>query len=280
MAALMDLHTISTYRYAHSRADLRLADGERIVAGGTWFFSEPQVSSTGIVDISRIGWQAFEDLPDGGLRIAATATVAELAEMPAQRGWRAHPLLFQCATALLASFKVWNVATVGGNICRSFAAASMVSLASGLDGSALVWRPDGTDYTVAVADLVTGNGTNTLAEGEVLRAIDIPGYALRARTGFRKIALAELGRSGAVVTGRHDEDGTAVFGITAATLWPTVLRYKGLPDAEQLRADIWSADGYYTDPLGAADWRRGVSAVLAEQIRTELSRPGEGGDAR
>ena len=276
----MDLHTISTYRYAHDRDDLRLADGERIVAGGTWFFSEPQVASTGVVDISRIGWKPFEDLPDGGLRIAATATVAQLAELPAQRGWRAHPLLFQCATALLASFKIWNVATVGGNICRSFAAASMVSLASGLDGRALVWRADGTDYTVPVAELVTGNGTNTLGAGDVLRAIDIPGYALRARTGFRKIALAELGRSGAVITGRHDEDDTAVFGITAATLWPSVLRYEGLPDADRLRADIWAADGYYTDPLGAADWRRSVSATLAEQIRVELSRSTKDNGAR
>ena len=268
----MDLHTISTYRYAYSRDDLTLAAGERIVAGGTWFFSEPQVTSSGVVDISRIGWEPFEDLPDGGLRIAATATIAQLAELPAEPGWRAHPLLFQCATALLASFKIWNVATVGGNICRSFAAASMVSLAAGLDGRALIWRPDGTDYSLDVADFVTGNGTNTLGEGEVLRAIDIPGYALRGRTGFRKIALAELGRSGVVVTGRRDEDDTVVVGITAATLWPNVLRYNGLPDAERLRSDIWSADGYYTDPLGAADWRRGVSAVLAEQIRDELGR--------
>lgn len=268
----MDLHTVSTYRYAYSCDDLTLAAGERIVAGGTWFFSEPQVTSSGVVDISRIGWEPFEELPDGGLRIAATATIAQLAELPAEHGWRAHPLLFQCATALLASFKIWNVATVGGNICRSFAAASMVSLAAGLDGRALIWRPDGTDYSLDVADFVTGNGTNTLGEGEVLRAIDIPGYALRGRTGFRKIALAELGRSGVVVTGRRDEDDTVVVGITAATLWPNVLRYNGLPDAERLRSDIWSADGYYTDPLGAADWRRGVSAVLAEQIRDELGR--------
>lgn len=252
----MDLHTVSTYRYAYSRDDLTLAAGERIVAGGTWFFSEPQVTSSGVVDISRIGWEPFEELPDGGLRIAATATIAQLAELPAEHGWRAHPLLFQCATALLASFKIWNVATVGGNICRSFAAASMVSLAAGLDGRALIWRPDGTDYSLDVADFVTGNGTNTLGEGEVLRAIDIPGYALRGRTGFRKIALAELGRSGVVVTGRRDEDDTVVVGITAATLWPNVLRYNGLPDAERLRSDIWSADGYYTDPLGAADWRQ------------------------
>lgn len=271
----MDLNTITTYRYATSREDLVLAPGERIVAGGTWFFSEPQVDSSGVVDISTIGWPDLEDLPDGGVRVAATCTIATLAELPVRPDWRAQPLFFQCASALLASFKIWNVATVGGNVCRSFAAASMVSLATGLDAVAVVWRPDGTDYAVPVAHLVTGNGTNTLADTDVLRAIDFPGHAMRSVTGFRKIALAELGRSGAVVTGRHDEDGTTVFGITAATEWPTVLRYRSLPERGRLTDDIASASGYYTDPLGSADWRRGVSVVLATEILAELTASAE-----
>ena len=34
---------------------------------------------------------------------------------------------------------------------------------------------------------------------------------------------------------------------------------------------IEGAPGYYSDPLGAADWRRAVSVVLAERIRGELA---------
>ena len=266
----MDLHTVTGYRFAHDRADLALAPGERIVAGGTWMFSEPQIDVDGLVDISRIGWPAIEYRPDGGLRIAANCPIAELAALRPQSGWRAHPLFAQCAHALLASFKIWNMATVGGNICRSFAAASMVSLTVALDGSAHIWRPDGTDRDIPVGELVTGNGTNTLESGDVLRAIDIPAYALQGTTAFRKIALAELGRSGVVMTGRLDEDGTVVVGITAATEWPTVLRYPSMPDADRLRDDVGSAAGYYTDPLGAADWRRATSMVFAEEIRAEL----------
>ena len=86
------------------------------------------------------------------------------------------------ANALLASFKIWNAATVGGNICRSFAAAAMVSLAAALDGVAIVWTADGGDARLPVAELMTGNGTNTSRTGEVLRAIELPAYALaRAR---------------------------------------------------------------------------------------------------
>ena len=266
----MDLNTVTGYRRARARADLALAPGERIMGGGTWLFSEPQVETTALVDLTTMEWAPLE-YTARGLTVAATCTIAELSKLPERDGWTAQPLFFQCATALLASFKIWNVATVGGNICRSFAAAAMVSLCAGLDAEALVWTPDGGEYRTAVADLVTGNGTNRLQPGEVLRAVDFPDHALRARTGFRKIALASLGRSGAVLTGRVDPDGSAVFGITAATLWPVVLRYPSLPEPGVLRSDVAEADGYYTDPLGAADWRRQVTGVLLEEIRLELA---------
>jgi xanthine dehydrogenase FAD-binding subunit len=266
----LDLNTVTSYRFARTPADLALAPGERILAGGTWLLSEPQVEVTGLVDLTTMGWPSLEYSAEG-LRIAATCTIAELSRLPEHPGWTAQPLFHQCASALLASFKVWNVATVGGNICRSFAAAAMVSLGVALDATALIWTPDGSSYRIAVADLITGNGTNQLGPGEVLRAIDIPDYALRARTAFRQIARARLGRSGAVVTGRVDIDGSAVFAITAATARPTVLRFSSLPGADSLAEQVAAARGYYTDPLGSADWRRAVSGVLLEEVRQELA---------
>jgi xanthine dehydrogenase FAD-binding subunit len=258
----VDLTAVTGYRRAHRRDDLTLAPGEAFLAGGTWLYSEPQPAVTGLVDLTTLGWPALETRPDSGLRIAATCPIAELA---ADR-----PFFHQCATALLASFKVWPVATVGGNICRSFAAAAMVSLVVTLDGVAEVWTPDGGSYRVPVAELITGNGTNTLARGEVLRAVDLPGAALAGRTAFRQIALATLGRSGAVLTGRLDPSGTVTLVITAATRRPVVLRYARLPTADALAADVTAVDGYYSDPLGPADWRRQVSGVLLEEIRQEL----------
>jgi CO/xanthine dehydrogenase FAD-binding subunit len=265
----MDLDTVVSYRRATSRADLALRPGERLVAGGTWLFSEPQPAVTGLVDLTGMGWPALEYL-DGGLRIGATCTISDIAGIPQRPGWNAHPLFFSCANALLASFKVWNLATVGGNVCQSLAAAAMVSLCAGLDGVALVWTAAGGAYRIPVADLVTGDGTNSLDQADTLRWIDIPGHALRAQVGFRKIALAPQGRSGAVLTGRRDEDGGTVFSITAATLRPVVLRYGAVPDERTLGADVHAAPGYYTDPLGASDWRRQVSRVLLEEIRREF----------
>lgn len=267
----MDLHTVDSYRAARSRADLALADGERFLAGGTWLFSEPLRGSGGLVDLTTMGWPSLERTPEG-LRIAATCTIAELASLPSDPEWPAHPLFRQCAEALLASFKIWNVATVGGNVCRAFAAAGMVSLCVSLDATAVVWTPDGGERRASVESLIAGNGENALARGEVLRAIDVPAASLRSRTAFRKIALAQLGRSASVVIARADERGRAVVSVTAAVERPAVLRYDAVPSPDRVAADVAALDGYYTDPLGAADWRRHVSGVLAREVAEELAR--------
>ncbi|HAQ59651.1 MAG TPA: FAD-binding molybdopterin dehydrogenase [Microbacterium sp.] len=273
----MDLNTITSFRRATTRDELALAPGEMILGGGTWLFGVPQPHATGLVDVTTMGWPDLE-VTERGLRIGATCTIAALvafaearrtdAVAPAE--WTATSLFPIAANALLASFKIWNTATVGGNVCRSFSAGAMVSLSAALDGEAVIWSPDGTERRSPVAALMTGNGTNDLARGEVLRAVDLPAHALRSRASMQKIALAELGRSAAVVTGRVDRDGASVFSITAATLTPTILRYPDLPDGGELTRHIAQAQGFYDDPLGSADWRRGVSVELAERIRREL----------
>ncbi|MCT9819359.1 FAD binding domain-containing protein [Microbacterium sp. W1N] len=277
----MDITSVQRYRRATTRTELALAPGETILAGGTWLMSEPQPGTTGFVDITAMGWPDLEPRPEG-LRIAATCTIATLVRWaesapdagspaPPPSAWPAVALIPAAASALLASFKIWNTATVGGNVCRSFAAGALVSLCVALDGEAEIWMPDGGARRLPVAALITGNGTNALAPGEVLRALWLPASALRSRARLHKIALAEHGRSGAVVTGRVDPDGQSVFTVTAATLTPTVLRFSALPDAVALAHAVGTASGYYSDPLGAADWRRAVSVELATRIRTELA---------
>jgi len=143
----------------------------------------------------------------------------------------------------------------------------MVSLAVTLDGVAVVWGPDGRDRRVRVGELITGNGTNALRPDEVLRAVELPRSALAARTGFRKIALSRLGRSGGVLTGRAESDGSCVFVITAATLRPVALRYRSLPGTSVLMRDVENADGYYTDPLGSAESNQKLSLERANAVR-------------
>ena len=227
----MDLITVRETRVAHTRDDIRLAPGEQPLGGGTWLFSEEQPGLTGLVDLTTLDWDPVVETPES-LTIAATCTIAELTRIPQREGWLAHPLFSQTANSLLASFKIWNVATVGGNICTSLPAGPMISLAAATDATALVWATNGSDRHLPVADLVTGSRENLLDHGEVLRAIEIPTSSLEARTGFRRIALSPLGRTGTLVIARVDASGETVFTVTGGTTRSRVLL------ADELREEL------------------------------------------
>lgn len=273
----MDLNTVEALHRPTSCDDLwPLGDGDAILAGGTWLFSEPQHHLRRLVDITGLGWEPFT-LSDNGIEFAATCTVAEVSRLSANLSashpdWTAAPLLHQCCTALLASPKVWRTATIGGNICLSFPAGAMISLTAALDGSVEIWRADGTRYNLPVTDFVTGSATNVLAVGDVLRAIRLPASTLRARTACRKLAPSPVGRSGVVVIGRSDLDGGFALTVTAATVKPYVFRFPAVPSLDALHAahatipdDAWTIDAH-----GDPDWRRATTLVLAEQILIEL----------
>lgn len=74
-----------------------------------------------LVDLTGLDWPAVTLTADH-LEIAATCTVERLSELSTTEQWPAAPLFRQCAQALLASWKIWKSATVGGNICLSFPA--------------------------------------------------------------------------------------------------------------------------------------------------------------
>jgi len=258
----MDLITVRETRVATTRSDIVLGPGEAPLGGGTWLFSEEQPGLTGLVDLTGLGWPALTATADG-LSIAATCTIAELSRYD-------HPLFWQCANSLLASFKIWNIATVGGNICTSLPAGAMISLAAALDAEAVIWSPDGSEKRMPVADFVTGPRMNALAHGEVLRSIEIGRSALGQRTAFRRIALSPLGRSGTLIIGRREGDGLVIT-ITAGTPRPVQLRFTSMPSAAELRAAVDGVEEWYDDPHGAPDWRHATSALFAEEIRQELS---------
>ncbi|MCF6387828.1 FAD binding domain-containing protein [Mycobacterium sp. MBM] len=271
----MDLNTVEAVHIPTRRDEVwPLGPTDAILAGGTWLFSEPQPAVTRLVDITGLGWPPVTITADG-IELAATCTLDEVAALSTTLPpeYPAAPLFGQCATALLASFKIRRTATVGGNICLAFPAGAMTSLCTALDAVATIWRGDGSGYTMPVAELVTGEATNALQPGEMLRSVHVPAGALRARTAFRKLAPSPLGRSGAVVIGRRDEDGHFVLSVTAATVRPYVFRFATAPGPGDLRATLSKIPDHALtrDAHGDPDWRRAVTLTLAEQIRAELA---------
>jgi CO/xanthine dehydrogenase FAD-binding subunit len=243
--------------------------------GGTWLFSEPQPATDTLIDLGNLGWPALEVSP-AGLDIAATCHIAELYRFEAPREWIAASLIRACCNALLASFKIWNAATVGGNICMSLPAGAMISLVAALEGRCTLWPRDGAPHEMPAADFVTGNHTNVLCPGELLRKIHLPDSALRKRVALRQASLTKLGRSAALLIGTSDLAWPdLLLTITAATPRPVQLRFDEIPSTEALRQAIDTqipADGYFPDVHGSAAYKRHLTYHFADQIRSDLAR--------
>lgn len=269
----MDLNTINEVAHPTTRAQLPVwTAGDAWLAGGTWLFSEPQVHLNRLIDLTDLKWPALT-IDESGLSISATCTVAQLDALACPPEWIASPLINQCCRAFLASFKIWKTATVGGNICMSLPAGPMISLTSALDGVCTIWPAVGGERKVAVADFVTGNQSNVLAPGDLLREIDIPLAALKRRSAFRQISLTPVGRSAALLIGSLTSDGGFALTITASTARPVQQSFVGMPAAETLRETILQRipDGlYHTDVHGKPMWRKAMTLRLAEEIRHEL----------
>ena len=140
--------------------------------------------------------------------------------------------------SFLASFKIWKTATVGGNICMSLPAGPMISLTSALDGVCTIWKADGSEQQVKVADFVTASQRNVLAPGDLLRQIDIPIAALKRRSAFRQISLTVIGRSAALLIGSLDPDGSFRLTVTGSTVRPIQFSFPAIPAADDMRDAI------------------------------------------
>src|SRR5262245_529392 len=271
----MNLETVTEVIQPRSADELlHWRDGYAWLAGGTWLFSTPQVNTHTLIDLQSLRWPALEVTADG-LDIAATCTLAELAHFAPPENWKAAPLFKMCCDSLLASFKVWNAATVGGNVCMSLPAGSMISLTASLEGICTLWPRDSEPRKVAVTDFVTGNHTNVLQRGELLRSIHVPARALAKRFAFRRASLTHWGRSAVLLIGTSSQTGRdLLLTVTAATTRPVQLRFEAAPSAGDLREAIDAAIGddlYLDDVHGSPAYRRRLTYYYAEQIRAELA---------
>ena len=273
----MDLHTVNRVRRPARAEEIESWEaGFAWLAGGTWLFSESQPDLHTLIDLESLGWPSLQ-ASDEGLEIASTCRVAELDRFAAKDrpDWAAVSLFRQCCRSFLSSFKIWNEATVGGNICMSLPAGPMISLAAALEGVCTLWPRGGDPRRVPVVEFVTGNHHNVLAPGELLRSILLPAHALRKMFAFRRFSLTHLGRSEVLLIGtRGPEQGEFLLTITAATVRPVQLRFEGVPAAEGLKRAIDDAVpvGLYLDDVhGSPAHRKHLTYYFAEQIRSDLS---------
>jgi CO/xanthine dehydrogenase FAD-binding subunit len=271
----MNLNTVTEIKLPTSTDEIpEWRKGYAWLAGGTWLFSTPQIATHTLIDLESLRWPALKATADG-LEIAATCTIAALERFQAPAEWIAAPLLRLCSHALLMSFKIYNAATVGGNICMSLPAGAMISLMTSLEGIYTLWPRDGEPRNVAALDFVTGNHMNVLKPGELLRSIHLPASALTKRFAFRHSSLTHLGRSAALIVGTQTGNSDdLLLTLTAATAKPMQLRFDRMPTAAELGhaidANVAETD-WFDDVHGSAAYKRHLTYYYAEQIRAELA---------
>ncbi len=271
----MDLNTVSEVVRPAARDQLvAWREGDAWLAGGTWLFSELQPKVRRLIDLEALHWEPLA-INERGLSIAATCTIQQIDAFAAPREWTAAPLIRQCCRSLLASFKIWNTATVGGNICMSLSAGAMISLTAALEGVCTIWQRDGGERLVPVVDFVTGVHENVLRSGELLRSIDLPVSALRKRASFRRMSLTHEGRSTVLLIGTLcPETSIWALTVTAGTVRPIRLEFPQVPASEQLRSKLREAipDALYLDDVhGSPAYRKHLTIQFAEEIRQELA---------
>lgn len=243
--------------------------GDVMLGGGTYLFSEPQPAARRLIDLAALGLSPARREP-AGLRIAATCRLAELASLEVASP--AMSLFAPAVHCLWGSFKVHNVATVGGNLCLALPAGPMSALMVALDGLLCLRGPGGALRDLPARDFIVDVLTTRLHPGEMLESILLPNAALARRGVLRQASLTRYGRSAALLIGTIGDDGFTLT-ITAASKRPLRLDFGTLPSAEQVRdaaADALSPDILHDDIHGAPAWKRDRAIALAGEIAEAL----------
>ncbi len=271
----MNLNTITDVKRPKSIDEIpEWHEGYAWLAGGTWLYSTPQIDTHTLIDLETLRWPALK-ADAGGLEIAATCTIAELDGFAAPPEWTSAPLLRLCCRALLMSFKIYNAATIGGNICMSLPAGAMISLTASLEGVYTLWPRGGNPRKVSALDFVTGNHKNVLQPGELLRSIHLPAEALTKRFAFRRSSLTHLGRSAALIVGTSDKrKNDLTLTITASTSRPFQIKFDRMPSSDEMCHAIEThvaQEEWFGDVHGSARYKRHLTYYYAVQIREELA---------
>jgi CO/xanthine dehydrogenase FAD-binding subunit len=262
------------------RSVLPWRPGDAWLAGGTALFAEPRPGLRRLRDLCGLRWPPLTVTEDG-VEVAATCTVSELlafAETPDGPWPAGRALISDCCRAFSSSFKVWNTATVGGNLCTGLPAGPMISMAVALRGACRVRGLDGRDRAVPAGAFVTGPGTTVLGPGELLRSLTLPAAALAERSVARRMSNHQWGRSVALVTGTQDRPaGRLAVTVTAATIRPLTVSFSNTPSADELRQSLLETltSGLLLDDVhGRPHWRRHLAVRLAEEVRRTLAEDG------
>jgi len=196
----------------------------KVLAGGTDLLVQlraDMIEPDLVVDIKKLSEMRAIAAEDGGFRVGAAVTGAEMGEHDALG--QAWPGVVE-AVELIGSTQIQGRATMGGNLCNGSPAADSVPALIAAGAVVSIAGPDGR-RELPVEQVVTGPGQTALAKGEIAVSFKLPAKPAHSGDAYlRFIPRTEMDIAvvGAGVSLTLDDGGTCTaarlaLGAVAAT---------------------------------------------------------------
>jgi carbon-monoxide dehydrogenase medium subunit len=219
--------------------------------------------------------------PDGGLRIGAMATHRAVERSP--DAYAFSPALVD-AFASVATVRIRNQATVGGNLAHADPAQDPPPMLVAFDGQVTVRSPRG-ERAVPVGDIAVDHFTSSLAHDEVITHVVLPPLAPGTRETYLKFlpkTADDYATVSVAATMRLEKDGRiADVRLVLGAVGPTPLRLRKVEDAMRGQATDRLGEAIamvpeQVEPLddarGSAAYKREMARVWTARAMAQLSR--------
>lgn len=276
-----------TYHRASSVADaqhlLAANPGAKLLAGGHSLLPMLKLrlaAPTALIDLGRIAELKGITSADGGVRIGAMTSHADVASSAALK---AHCPVLAEAAARIGDMAVRNRGTIGGSVAHADPAADLPTVLTAVGARLEVAAGGGAIRIVAAADFFLGMMATAVGEGEILTAVWVPEFGAGTGAAYSKFPhpasrYAVVGAA-ACVTVAGGACTKAVVAVGGATATPT--RLPGVEAAlvgqPLTDATIAAAAGHTAQDLGAdlmgdvfasAEYRRHVAGTYVARALT------------
>src|SRR5437660_12499310 len=260
-------------------------DDTVVMAGGTSLvilMKQDLVRPARVLGLRRIARLREIGASDGGLQLGALATHGALARSPAVR---AHAAALASTFAAVATVRIREQATLGGNLAHADPAQDPPVTLLALDGAAVARSRFG-ERRIPLDALFVDLFETSLEPGEILLRVEVPRLPAGARVTYRKFLPATLDdyatvsvaaaiatdASGACTHARIALGGAATVPLRAREAERSLMGRR-FDDAAIREAAALAAAA--TDPIddlrGSASYKRAMVGVWTERALREVA---------
>jgi carbon-monoxide dehydrogenase medium subunit len=230
-----------------------LAGGQSLIPSLNMRLSAPEL----LVDITGLAELKTVSLKNGGLRIGALVTHAQIERDPLVRK---HASLLAQAAPHIAHAAIRNRGTLGGSLALADPAAEYPACAVALQSTMIISGAKG-ERRVKADDFFKGLFETDLKDGEILVAVEFP-------TGGRSVFLELTRRHGDyAIIGLAAHESRFVFFGAGPT--PVLVKGDSLAETKAALARIEPPADLYN----SSKTKRHLAGVLLERAWNTLSRP-------